>query len=102
MLRFSPSLPLRALREYGFRAEDVGQIELETFDVAYNIIGGGEEGDRRMVRSKEAADHSLPYILAVALIDSQVMPPQYQPERIARSDVQGLLHRMTGWMAEDT
>jgi hypothetical protein len=29
------------------------------------------------VRSKEEADHSLPYILAVALIDSQVMPPQY-------------------------
>ena len=43
---------LELKREYGFRAEDVGQIELETFDVAYNIIGGGEEGDRRMVRSK--------------------------------------------------
>ena len=92
---------LELKREYGFRAEDVGQIELETFDVAYNIIGGGEEGDRRMVRSKEEADHSLPYILAVALIDSQVMPPQYQPERIARSDVQALLQRITVWPAED-
>jgi len=92
---------LELKREYGFRAEDVGQIELETFDVAYNIIGGGEEGDRRMVRSKEEADHSLPYILAVALIDSQVMPPQYQPERIARSDVQALLQRITVRPAED-
>ena len=92
---------LELKREYGFRAEDVGQIELETFDVAYNIIGGGEEGNRRMVRSKEEADHSLPYILAVALIDSQVMPPQYQPERIALSDVQALLQRITVRPAED-
>jgi 2-methylcitrate dehydratase len=79
----------------------VGQIELETFDVAYNLIGGGEEGNRRMVRSKEEADHSLPYILAVALIDSQVMPSQYQPERIARSDVQALLQKITVRPAED-
>ena len=25
----------------------------ETFDVAYNIIGGGEEGDKTAVRTKE-------------------------------------------------
>ncbi len=92
---------LELKREYGFHAEDVGHVDLETFDVAYNIIGGGEEGNRRMVRSKEEADHSLPYILAVALIDSQVMPPQYQPERIARSDVQALLQRITVRPAED-
>src|SRR6266480_6800456 len=42
---------LELKREYGFHAEDVGHVDLETFDVAYNIIGGGEEGNRRMVRS---------------------------------------------------
>lgn len=64
---------------------------LETFDVAYNIIGGGEEGDKQTVRTKEEADHSLPYLLAVALLDGKVMPEQFLPDRIRRNDVQALL-----------
>ncbi len=41
------------------------RIEIEIFDVAYHIIGGGEEGDKTLVRTKEEADHSLPYMVAV-------------------------------------
>jgi len=81
--------------EGAFRPEDVARIELETFDVAYNIIGGGEEGGKTTIRTKEEADHSLPYMLAVAVLDGQVMPEQYLPERIARPDVQTLLRKVT-------
>ncbi len=77
-----------------FTAVDVERIEIEIFDVAYNIIGGGEEGDKTIVQTKEQADHSLPYMVAVAILDGRVMPPQYQPERIERADVQGLLRRV--------
>jgi 2-methylcitrate dehydratase len=80
--------------EYGLRGEDVGRIEIDVFDVAYKIIGGGEEGDKTVVRTKEQADHSLPYMVAVALLDGQVMPEQYLPERIVRRDVQELLRRV--------
>ncbi len=80
--------------ENHFTAEQVEGIEVEIFDVAYHIIGGGEEGDKREVRTKEEADHSLPYVLAVALLDGQVMPEQYVPERISREDVRGLLSRV--------
>lgn len=73
---------------------DVARIELETFDVAYHIIGGGEEGNKHLVRTKEGADHSLPYLLAVALLDGEVTPAQYAPERIGRADVQALLQRV--------
>lgn len=31
---------------YRFTADDVESMEIETFDIAYNIIGGGEEGDK--------------------------------------------------------
>ena len=68
---------------------------MEIFDVAYNIIGGGEEGDKSTVSTKEQADHSLPYILAVAILDGQVMPEQYDPERIQRPDVQALLRKVS-------
>jgi 2-methylcitrate dehydratase len=73
---------------------DIRHIKIETFDVAYHIIGGGEEGEKFTVRTKEEADHSLPYIVAVALLDGQVLPAQYLPERIEASDVQALLRRV--------
>ncbi|HJS96978.1 MAG TPA: MmgE/PrpD family protein [Solirubrobacteraceae bacterium] len=85
-------LALRA--EHGLTGSDVERIELDTFQVAYDIIGGGEEGDKHHVRSKEEADHSLPYLLAVALLDGQVLPEQYLPDRIAAGDVQELLRRV--------
>jgi 2-methylcitrate dehydratase len=72
----------------------VERIELETFQVAYDIIGGGEEGEKTRIRTKEQADHSLPYLLAVALLDGQVMPAQFAPARIAAPDVQALLRRV--------
>lgn len=86
---------LELKRDMSFRAADVKQIMIETFDVAYHIIGGGEEGDKTIVRTKEEADHSLPYMAAVAVLDDQVMPEQYQPDRIRRDDVQTLLRRVT-------
>jgi 2-methylcitrate dehydratase len=82
-------------REHGFAAKDIAGIEIDIFDVAYHIIGGGEEGDKTLVRSKEEADHSLPYMIAVALLDGQMMPEQYRPERIQRDDVQTLLRKVT-------
>jgi 2-methylcitrate dehydratase len=85
-------LELRA--EQGIAPEDVERIELDVFDVAYNIIGGGEEGDKTAIETKEHADHSLPYLLAVALIDGEVMPEQYEASRIVRDDVQRLLRRV--------
>lgn len=85
-------LELRA--RYRLRGEDAAEIAIDTFDVAYHIIGGGEEGDKMIVRTKEEADHSLPYMVAVALLEGRVMPDQYAPERIRREDVQSLLRRV--------
>jgi 2-methylcitrate dehydratase len=77
-----------------FSIDRVRQVRLRTFRVAYQIIGGGEEGDKRTVCSKEEADHSLPYMLAAALLDGEVQPEQYAPQRIASEDVQALLRRV--------
>jgi 2-methylcitrate dehydratase len=83
------------LREaYAIDPAAVERIELETFEVAYDIIGGGEEGGKKEIRTKEEADHSLPYLLAVALLDGQVLPEQFASERIVRPDVQKLLLRV--------
>lgn len=80
--------------EGGFTGQEIERIRVEIFDVAYLIIGGGGEGDKTVVRTKEEADHSLPYMLAAAALDGEVTPAQYVPERIAREDVQRLLRRV--------
>ncbi|HEY3248836.1 MAG TPA: MmgE/PrpD family protein [bacterium] len=80
--------------EHHIRPGDVERVEVATFAVAFHIIGGGEEGPKTEIRTKEEADHSLPYMVAVALLDGQVMPAQYVPDRIRRDDVQRLLRRV--------
>ncbi|MCY1060876.1 MmgE/PrpD family protein [Nannocystis sp. SCPEA4] len=72
----------------------IERVTIDTFDVAYHIIGGGEEGGKTSIGTKEEADHSLPYMVAVALLDGQVLPAQYEPQRIRRGDVQRLLRRI--------
>lgn len=80
--------------EHGFTTEDIDSIGIDIFDVAYNIIGGGEEGAKTEVRAKEEADHSLPYMIAAAVLDNTVMPEQYLPSRILKADVQSLLRKV--------
>ena len=86
---------LELKREHDFAPEDIEAIKVQTFDVAYNIIGGGEEGDKHRVATKEQADHSIPYLVAAAILDNEVMPAQYAPGRIQRSDVQALLKKVS-------
>jgi 2-methylcitrate dehydratase len=70
-------------------------IEADVIRIAYDFAGGGLYGVDKVVRTKEQADHSLPYLLAVALLDGDVMPAQFEPDRIMRADVQQLLKKVS-------
>ena len=86
---------LELQEEHGFTGADVERVEIDVFDVAYNIIGGGEEGDKLDIRTKEQADHSLPYMVAAAILDGTVKPEAYDDDRVLRGDVQDLLRRVS-------
>src|SRR6202046_2093822 len=73
----------------------VVSIEANVIRIAYDFAGGGLYGVDKVVRTKEQADHSLPYLLAVALLDGDVMPAQFEPDRIMRADVQQLLKKVS-------
>ena len=77
-----------------FNSKDIDQIEVEIFQVAFDIIGGGAEGNKTDIHTKEEADHSLPYMISAALLDQELTPVQYQNERIQKKDVQDLLKRI--------
>jgi 2-methylcitrate dehydratase len=73
----------------------VVSIEADVIRIAYDFAGGGLYGVDKFIRTKEQADHSLPYLLAVALLDGDVMPAQFAPDRITRADVQQLLKKVS-------
>src|SRR6202453_5234573 len=70
-------------------------VEAEVIQLAYDFAGGGLYGIDKVIRTKEQADHSLPYLLAVALLDGDGMPRQSEPDRMAKADVQQLLKKVS-------
>ena len=73
----------------------VVSIEAEVTRITYDFAGGGLYGVDKVVQTKEQADHNLSYLLAVAMLDGDVMPAQFEPDRIIRADVQQLLKKVS-------
>jgi 2-methylcitrate dehydratase len=57
----------------------IKSVVIESHDAAVDIIGS--EPEKWKPETRETADHSLPYITAVALIDGEVTERQFQPSR---------------------
>jgi 2-methylcitrate dehydratase len=60
---------------------EVKSMTIESHDASVDIIGS--EPEKWKPETRETADHSLPYITAIALIDGEVTEKQFQPERFA-------------------
>jgi 2-methylcitrate dehydratase len=57
----------------------VKSMTIESHDASVDIIGS--EPEKWKPETRETADHSLPYITAIALIDGEVTEKQFQPNR---------------------
>jgi 2-methylcitrate dehydratase len=83
------------VKQNKFDPGKVVSIQADVTRITYDFAGGGLYGMDKVVRTKEQADHNLPYLIAVALLDGDVMPAQFEPDRIARADVQQLLKKVS-------
>jgi 2-methylcitrate dehydratase len=79
------------LRRRGLDPGIIDSVVIKTFKVAVEIIGG--EPEKWAPATRETADHSMPYLVAAALLDGEVTERQFTPERIARADIRGLMAR---------
>ncbi len=57
----------------------VKSLTIESHDASVDIIGS--EPEKWKPETRETADHSLPYITAIALIDGEVTSKQFERER---------------------
>ncbi|MFQ5902703.1 MAG: MmgE/PrpD family protein [Candidatus Binatia bacterium] len=72
--------------------EELASIDIETFDACVDIIAGDPEKWRPMTR--ETADHSLPYCVAVALMDGALTLESFSSQRISDPRLRQLLQKI--------
>lgn len=70
---------MKCVQEHGIKPDDVTEIKVEVIARAADILG---DPAKYRPKSKETADHSLPYSLAVGLVDGMVTPKQFKQARI--------------------
>jgi 2-methylcitrate dehydratase len=84
-----------AIREELLKTEGVealagiAEIDIASYDVAIEIIGHDPEKWRP--RTRETADHSFPYCVAVALLDGKITIRSFEAKRLADP----VLHELT-------
>ena len=73
------------LRKSISKIGDVKGMVIESHDASVDIIGS--EPEKWRPETRETADHSLPYITAIALIDGEVTEKQFQPKRFTDPEI---------------
>jgi 2-methylcitrate dehydratase len=71
----------------------IRSIEIATFRVAVEIIG--QDPEKWRPKTRETADHSLPYCTAVALVDGAVSAEQFTDARLSDPALLDLVSRTT-------
>ena len=85
-----------AAQELNRQLGDVEQIEsvrIDTFNVAYEIIA--KDPEKWDPKTRETADHSLPYVVAVTLLDGILTSRSFSQEKINDPRVKSLLGKTT-------
>ncbi|MHC4801803.1 MAG: MmgE/PrpD family protein [Planctomycetota bacterium] len=70
---------MKIVKQHRINPDDVAEIKVEVIARAADILG---DPAKYRPTSKETADHSLPYSLAVGLVDGMVTPLQFKQQRI--------------------
>jgi 2-methylcitrate dehydratase len=71
----------------------VEAVEIDTFEASYSIIGS--EPEKWTPKSRETADHSLPYIVGVTLVDGHVDLNSFEESRYTDPELLQFVSRIT-------
>jgi 2-methylcitrate dehydratase len=77
----------------------IKEIRLQTFPAGYEVMGSGEANWRPETR--ESADHSLPFVMAVALMEGSVELRHYDQMYYKRPDVRALMQKIKVRIGEE-
>ncbi len=72
--------------------EDIEQVTVEVYERAKVGMGTGEH--HWNPDSRETADHSIPYVVAAALMDGTVTPRQFDDDHLRNPELRALLQKI--------
>ena len=79
--------------------DEIKEIRLQTFPAGYEVMGSGEANWQPETR--ESADHSLPFVMAVALMEGNLEIRHYDEMYYKRSDVRALMQKIKVRIGEE-
>jgi 2-methylcitrate dehydratase len=85
------SAVLDLVKSHDLQPGQVERIQIRSLARAADILSDPSKYDPR---SKETADHSLPYVIAAALVDRQVTPAQFEMAKIMDSTIREQLKKV--------
>ncbi len=85
------SATLDIVNENDLAPEQIEKIQIRSLARAADILADPSKYDPR---SKETADHSLPYVIAAAVADRQVTPAQFEPDKIMDPRIRDQLNKV--------
>jgi 2-methylcitrate dehydratase len=85
------SAVLDLVRSNDLHPDQVAKVQIRSLARAADILSDPSKYDPR---SKETADHSLPYVIAAALVDRQVTPTQFTMEKIMDPAIRAQLQKV--------
>ncbi len=85
------SAVLDLVTEHDLAPDDVEQIHIRSLARAADILA---DPSKYEPRNRETADHSLPYVIAAALVDRQVTPLQFSQAKIDDPKIRAQLHKV--------
>jgi 2-methylcitrate dehydratase len=74
------------------RVDQIETVDVQTYYTAYSEIGS--EPEKWHPKTRETADHSLPYLLALGLTDGYINTESFSDERIADPGLRQLMQRI--------
>jgi 2-methylcitrate dehydratase len=83
---------LTLAREHDIKPEDISQIRITTSKRCAEHTG---DPVKKYPKNKETADHSSYYLTAIAVIDREIGPSQFTPEKYGDSQVLELINKVT-------
>ena len=85
------SCVLDLVKDNDLKPDDVEKVHIRSLARAADILADPSKYDPR---SKETADHSLPYVIAAAVAERQVTPLQFTDEKIMDPTIRAQLNKV--------
>ncbi len=85
------SAVLDLVRQHDLKPDEIEKVHIRSLARAADILSDPSKYDPR---TKETADHSLPYVIAAAVVDRQVTPAQFADSKIMDPAIRAQLRKV--------